>query len=220
MRESCMYKIKRNTRGASVIIALLVFLLAALSGTIALTMATSNAGRYTHEKEDQQAYLSVVSAGNLILDRLNGLSIVFRCIYINQTPRNENDINISFQGGGKRDLFLSDGSSFMKNLKQSTLSGNEWSDIEFYLEASEASGMGTVCVRVSKSGSFFLFRLYHQKGTAKNYQMTLNVPCTSDEAYHQVPDGEYKDYYQKTMEFNADSAKYIVENVSSGGTGE
>ena len=63
--------IARFRRGASVLIALLVFFLAALSGTLVLTMAASNAGRYTHEKEDQQAYFSVASALELIQGQLD-----------------------------------------------------------------------------------------------------------------------------------------------------
>lgn len=67
----------RGRRGASLLIAILVFLLAALSGTVALTMAESNAGRYTHEKEDQQAYLAVASASKLILDELGSVQVRF-----------------------------------------------------------------------------------------------------------------------------------------------
>ena len=67
-----------NRRGASVIIALVVFMLAALSGTIVLTMASSNAGRYTHSKEEQQAYLAVASAAKLVKDELKDFSVTVK----------------------------------------------------------------------------------------------------------------------------------------------
>ena len=67
----------RTRRGASVLIAILVFFLAAISGTVALTMSASNAGRYAHERDDQQAYLYCASAAKMILSRLENLDVVF-----------------------------------------------------------------------------------------------------------------------------------------------
>ena len=64
-----------NDRGVSILIALVVFLLAALTGTAVLTMATSNAGRFTHAREDQQRYLSVASAVQLIREELTGHTV-------------------------------------------------------------------------------------------------------------------------------------------------
>lgn len=73
---------------------MLVFFLAALSGVIALTMATSNAGRYTHEKEDQQEYLSVVSASKLILSTLSGVKIHFQSKF-DESPDSVDDLTVS-----------------------------------------------------------------------------------------------------------------------------
>ncbi len=202
MRESCMHKIKRNTRGAAMLIALLVFMIAALSGTIALTMAASNAGRYTHEKKDQQAYLSVISAGNLILDRLKGLTIVYAGKTEGETPMSTSEINISYTGTGKRDLFLAD-DVFKENLMAFSL--NNWETMEFYLEAD--NGMGKVCVIVNASGNVLFFRLYHVSGSARNYQMTLNVMANFDEDRY-TP---YDNIFKRHLKFLTDSAQYVVE---------
>lgn len=218
MRMSCMHKIKRNTRGAALMIALLVFLIAALSGTIALTMAASNAGRYTHEKDDQQAYLSVISAGNLILDRLEGLTIVYTGTVIGESPTEAGEVDILFEvEKSKENLFLTD-EGFKNNLKQFSLKKSKWDPMEFTLKASEDSGMGEVCVSIYVIGSVFYFRLYHQSGAAKNYQMTLQVECNgSGDSYQGSP----TDYWKKNMTFATERAKYTVENnVPSGGTGE
>ena len=59
-----------NTHGASILFALLVFLLCAFAGAAALTAAAANAGRFSHAERDQQQYLSVVSAADLLLEEL------------------------------------------------------------------------------------------------------------------------------------------------------
>ncbi len=205
MRKSCMHKIKRNTRGAAILIALLVFLIAALSGTIALTMAASNAGRYTHEKEDQQAYLSVISAGNLILDRLKGLTIEFRG-KTEEVPKPEDKDKITIeQSTGKHDLFLAD-PGFQKNLIAFSLN-TTWETMEFYLEAD--NGMGKVCVIVNAAGNLFSFRLYHVSGSARNYQMTLEVNAEFDKQEYMLDDGD--NFFKKHLNFHTDRAKYVVE---------
>lgn len=51
-------------------IALVVFLLSSLAGVAVLTTATVNAGRYTHQLDDQQKYLSVSSAISLVKEEL------------------------------------------------------------------------------------------------------------------------------------------------------
>ena len=57
---------QRFRRGASIAIALLIFLLCALAGVSALMMAASNAGRYSHKSE--QDYYSVSSAALYFVD--------------------------------------------------------------------------------------------------------------------------------------------------------
>ena len=64
--------ILKNRRGASVILAILIFLLCALAGASAFIMATANAGRYSHSEDDQQPYYTVTSAAMLMLDLLDG----------------------------------------------------------------------------------------------------------------------------------------------------
>lgn len=58
--------------GATMLFAILVFMLCALTGAAALTAAAANSGRYTHVKEEQQEYLSMSSAVNLMREELVG----------------------------------------------------------------------------------------------------------------------------------------------------
>lgn len=52
----------KSRRGASMLFALLVFLLCLLAGVTVLTAAAANAGRYTHLENEQRQYLSAASA--------------------------------------------------------------------------------------------------------------------------------------------------------------
>lgn len=57
-----------NQEGASLLFAILVFLVCALAGAAALTTAAANAGRYSHIRQDHQDYLTVASALRLVRD--------------------------------------------------------------------------------------------------------------------------------------------------------
>lgn len=90
---------KKKKKGAAMLIALLVFLLAALSGTVVLTMATSNAGRYTHTKEDQQAYLAVMSAAQAVKSEFeSGIEASIEYIYKNKSLEKAGEASVSANG--------------------------------------------------------------------------------------------------------------------------
>lgn len=61
MRDKVKRKLS-SQRGASLLMALLYFLVAAMVGAVVLTAAVTNAGRVTRNKADQQTYLAVSSA--------------------------------------------------------------------------------------------------------------------------------------------------------------
>lgn len=58
-----------STQGASILFAIMVFMLCILAGVSALTAAASNGGRFTHQESDQQQYLSVSSALGIFRDQ-------------------------------------------------------------------------------------------------------------------------------------------------------
>lgn len=62
----------KSKRGASIILALMFFLIAAVVGSIVLASASSNAGRLSHMRSEQQAYLTMSSAAKLLRDELSG----------------------------------------------------------------------------------------------------------------------------------------------------
>ena len=61
----------KSRRGASMVFALLVFLLCLLAGTAALTAASSNVGRYTHLEDEQRQYFSAASALKVLQGWMN-----------------------------------------------------------------------------------------------------------------------------------------------------
>lgn len=66
-----------SRRGASVLIALLLFLVCAFVGAAVLTAAYHNASRTSAIRQEQQTYLSVASAAELLKDELVGQSVVW-----------------------------------------------------------------------------------------------------------------------------------------------
>ncbi len=68
----------QSQRGASIIFALLVFMLCAFAGVAALVTAAANAGRYARLERDQQQYLSAASAATLLRDELHEQEIQIR----------------------------------------------------------------------------------------------------------------------------------------------
>lgn len=182
-----------SKRGASVLIALLVFFLAALSGTIALTMAASNAGTYTHKAEDQQRYLSVASAARLILSRLEGVKVNFtltdnpKTMQEKHVPPEEvlKEMTVSYENS-KEDMFLED-SNFKNYLKRLSIqeffgTASIQNPIKFSFSVSEAPEMGTTHVEMMANGDKFEFEFWFQgENDAQDYQMTMQVTATYSE---------------------------------------
>lgn len=236
MKNAAFRKLS-GKRGASVLIALLIFFLAALSGTIVLTMATSNAGRYTHEKEDQQSYLSVISAANLILSKLEGVEVYFEC---DKSPQNESvtneEINVTVRSSSdhsskvEETMFLGD-KNFQDNLKTfSRLTTDEIKSVSFTLSSSNASvsptaegassdnhaEIGVVYVELTIEGTDLFFVLYYKDGEHFDYLLTLKVATRFDNegGYNKHEKDENKPddkvYFYKTMTFNTANATYTV----------
>lgn len=71
----------QSKRGASIMLALLLFLVCILAGVAALTAASANMGRHSYMRETQQKYLAVSSAAKLIREQLNGMELTCEYTY-------------------------------------------------------------------------------------------------------------------------------------------
>ena len=216
--NSVLYAKMSCRRGAAVLIALLIFFLALLSGTVALTMASSNAGRYTHEKEDRQEYLAVVSAAKLILNRLEHVEVEYTAA---AEPTNVEQISMEYKiTDGSEDLFLAD-TRFQNALKTYSLStAAQFPVIDFLLSVSGAPEMGQVYVQLKISGATFYFHLYSAKGVAgeqQNYYATLKVESRFDKYgegnFQQDPETKK---YRRTRTFSTDGAQFYVDKLLVG----
>ncbi len=74
MRKAVGRKLHSQT-GASLLIALLYFLAAITVGAVALTAASTNAGRLVRNRQEQQDYLAVASAALLVKEDLRGTTL-------------------------------------------------------------------------------------------------------------------------------------------------
>lgn len=61
-----------SKQGATIVLALLFFLICAVIGGIVLASASANAGRLSHIRQEQQAYLNLGSAAKLIREEIAG----------------------------------------------------------------------------------------------------------------------------------------------------
>lgn len=66
----------KSQSGASILIALVFFLLCVTVGIVVLTAAASNTGQLTHVKDQRQAYLATASAARLIREEMEQVEFV------------------------------------------------------------------------------------------------------------------------------------------------
>lgn len=71
----------RSERGASILLALLFFLLCAMVGASVLMAAASNAGKSRSNREEQQKYLTLSSAMQLVCDELTHEQTEYKAKY-------------------------------------------------------------------------------------------------------------------------------------------
>lgn len=230
----------RARRGASVLIAILVFFLAAISGTVALTMSASNAGRYAHERDDQQAYLYCASAAKMILSRLENLDVVFKSksesapvtddeievILCKNTKDSVGNIKREELNDNNTDMFLGD-ANFISMLTDYALNA-VMKPVEFCLYLNNDPSH-KVYVNIQRLGANFNFDFWVGKGSGKAYQMSMSQILGSwdqsmgvggEAKNFQQYVGEdkvdlklYKGFYYKILQFNTKDAKFIVGNL-------
>lgn len=193
-------KHKRMRRGASVLIAMLVFFLALLSGALALSMSASNSGRVTHNREDQQAYLSVASAAKLILSELEGIKFII--VFSNEDAASgeagedkytmdnykENESKVKKNNVEKEDgLFgKSNAKALMRHCARLACGKTEGLDgnIKFTLALDDSSSEQVEVELETDSNADLLFTLYYNGKGQSNYQTLLKVPGRSSGTFY------------------------------------
>lgn len=79
MRSSSLFKNKmRSESGATLMTALLFFIMCAVCGSVILAAASAAAGRMSRQQSSDQAYYTVTSAAKLLRDEIDGKSITVK----------------------------------------------------------------------------------------------------------------------------------------------
>lgn len=224
----------KSRRGASILLALTVFLLVALTGTAALTMAASNAGRYTHTRDDQRSYLAVASALSLVRGELEGFSVTAEFTYADTDG--EQSLTCTSLTPAGSDLFGKMKSSLLENCKERMAvslqsayneagSTSAWKEV-FTAEQKSAvftldptvdetdggAGIGTVSVRLTVAADGRLTFDFTNVGNETKYATRMTVgPIESGS----VPDAGGTVY---TQIFRWDAQNAQIEQVTGSGT--
>ena len=86
MSTNTIKKKLKSSRGASLSIALLLFLVCAVLGSVILKSATASSGRLAGVQEADQRYYSVNSAADLLASQLDGQTVHVNRAYTTTTP--------------------------------------------------------------------------------------------------------------------------------------
>ena len=97
MKKTVFQKIKSD-RGASIAVALILFLVCAAVGAVILTAATASAGRFSKLSEMDQRYYRVSSAAELLANQLCPSETEDRSVKIVREKRVKTVTDLSFDG--------------------------------------------------------------------------------------------------------------------------
>lgn len=171
--------------GASLIIALIFFLLALIVGGVMLTSASANAGRLSHLEEEQQAYLTTSSAARLLREVLDGYECVVDGPSGGANPTftpNHNDGLGQCLSEMVRTLINDDNSQAIARANLTMSASGELMD-----------KMGSVNVELTMDKNYTLTAVLCLPGPteATNYYLTLTVlASSSQEVYYPEIDPE------------------------------
>lgn len=174
--------VAQDTRGASILIALLFFLVCALVGAVVLTAATVSTGQLVDYEKSQQAYYSTTSAAELFRDELVGGTCTvsgedYTCIFADANTRMQNFIAgaVKSQNTNSNPLVPSTATA---TLKVSASAGNETlKDVTARLTMGGKNASTPFDLRITFSPTVY-------DGAVGNYQVVLTIPasCLYDKA--------------------------------------
>ncbi len=129
-----------SQRGASILIAMVFFLLCLTVGAVVLTAATANAGRLASRRQEEQNYLTVSSAARLLRDGLEGAKFEVVTTTVSSPEGGETTTGPVFTAPGLLDIFKAQAKEVFGSKTSATR--------EFQIVA---SGSGTTFETVSAS---------------------------------------------------------------------
>lgn len=174
--------VAQDTRGASILIALLFFLVCALVGAVVLTAATVSTGQLVDYEKSQQAYYSTTSAAELFRDELVGGTCTvsgedYTCTFADANTRMQNFIAGAVKSQNTNSNPLAP-SAATATLKVSAPAGNDTlKDVTARLTMGGKNASTPFDLRITFSPTVY-------DGAVGNYQVVLTIPasCLYDEA--------------------------------------
>lgn len=185
-----MRKKLQSQKGASMLIALVFFLLCTTVGTVVLTAASSNVGQLTHVQDQRQAYLATASAARLLREEVEPRAFVTvvrvdRCEIHDRTVLDQT--KYSYPGGALGDVL----EDFCKASVQQQRAAADFT--------MEAEGMPTVKVSLSSNAALDLTAVL-TTAAGEDYPLTLAL-----------------DHSTKITENNSQGAGHTVHSVDAEG---
>ncbi len=135
----------RSESGASVVMALLLFLVCSVVGALVLTAATAAAGRSAKLAESDQRYYSVASAAELLSKEIDGCTVR---IVRSKTVTTTNASIFTVTPGGISEDIQPEEKSTVYNASAGTV--NSVSDIEFSSNSVDSSSMSLLTALTSR----------------------------------------------------------------------
>ncbi|WP_290996460.1 hypothetical protein [Gordonibacter sp.] len=174
--------VAQDTRGASILIALLFFLVCALVGAVVLTAATVSTGQLVDYEKSQQAYYSTTSAAELFRDELVGGTYTvsgedYTCAFADANTSVQNFIAGAVKSQNTTSNPLAP-SAATATLKVSAPADNDTlKDVTARLTMGGKNASTPFDLRITFSPTVY-------DGAVGNYQVVLTIPasCLYDEA--------------------------------------
>lgn len=189
----------KSRSGASILFAILVFMLCILAGTAALTAAAANTGRYTHLRAEQQKYLTVSSAAKLLRSQVAGKELVKT---VTHTAPETTDYDGSITS---TDFYT----QIIQTKLEAATVGTGTDPIK--LTVSDSDGVGPTFQDVKaeltiNTNYSMTFKVYF--GATEDYTMTVNIPAVVTNSNGTATDGAGGTVTTTvtTVEWPADSA--------------
>ncbi len=185
----------KSSRGASLMMALLLFLTCAVVGSAVLTAGTAASGRMAKIAESDQRYYSVNSAANLLIDLLNDQTAVIVKTETKTGSGSTTDTMLKDSAGSEYSLTATSYPSLALEMASQIAAGNmsptvslssDQADLSSFAKVKETiSPDGKLVFEISSPGSTDIYTLVvtfaADKRETKNVELKDNKTITTTE---------------------------------------
>ncbi|SHK26285.1 hypothetical protein [Hespellia stercorisuis] len=183
----------KSTSGATILLALLFFLMCAMAGSVVLAAGTASSGRIAGLREDEQAYYNVTSAAKVLRDSMEGEVFAYYSTKAPSSDETDNTYDYNQKPSGQfADLLKNAAETVFKESKEAKEAGKE--DDALYKKAlkistSSADLTKTVIAEFTMKPDYEIEITLYEEGQEDGYECILTIPAAiSMDA--DIPSGE------------------------------